>query len=261
VRLEIIRNRAVSAEAPDRFRLLFVHGAACGAWVWANLLDWFTDRGIAAAALSLRGHGGSDGAGDLQRFGIRDYVDDLAGVIGAMPEPPVVVGHSMGGLVVQKLVETQAVPAAMLLASSPVGGMLRDSLRMQRHWPGLFLRAFLRHSLLTIYSTEASARWLLYTAETNAELILETQRSMQEESLRAVFDMLGLVRPKPKPGRLPMLVLAGAGDNMVSVASNERTARAWGAELAIIPRCGHMLPTDPAWPKVAEAMHAWLKRL
>ena len=100
-RLEVLSRRPSAARnAPP---ILFVHGARHAAWCWDEyFLDYFAANGYAAHAVSLRGHGGSEGQSGLWRHRIRDYVDDVAAVAAALPAAPIVVGHSMGGFVVQK---------------------------------------------------------------------------------------------------------------------------------------------------------------
>ena len=123
MRLEVITRKPAGAARPTP--LLFVHGAFSGAWLWdEHYLRWFAERGWEAHALSLRGHGGSEGA-DLVRFArLRDYVADVEQVLAEMPTPPVLIGHSLGGMIVQKLLHRHAVPAAVLMASAPPHGTL-----------------------------------------------------------------------------------------------------------------------------------------
>ncbi|MCB0946221.1 MAG: alpha/beta fold hydrolase, partial [Mycobacterium sp.] len=93
---------------PGEPPLLFVHGAWHGAWCWdEHFLDFFADNGYRALALSLRGHGNSATDKKLGRLSIADYVDDVRTVAETLPTPPEVIGHSLGGLVVQKYLENQ----------------------------------------------------------------------------------------------------------------------------------------------------------
>lgn len=83
-----------------RVPLLFVHGAHVGAWCWEeHFLPWFASRGFPAYAVSLRGHGASGGRERLNRFGLADYACDLAATVAAIGRAPVLIGHSMGGMV------------------------------------------------------------------------------------------------------------------------------------------------------------------
>ncbi len=68
-----------------------------GAWIWEHFLGFFAARGYPAYAVSLRGHGGSEG--DLAVASFEDYVDDVETAAKAIGSEPVLVGHSMGGLV------------------------------------------------------------------------------------------------------------------------------------------------------------------
>lgn len=100
--LEILSREAQGGSA--RPPLLFVHGAYVGAWCWEeHFLDWFATRGRTAHAVSLRGHGGSSGRRELNEFGLADYAEDVARAAASLPRPPVLVGHSMGAMVVQKV--------------------------------------------------------------------------------------------------------------------------------------------------------------
>ena len=135
--LEVIDKAACreSGKAP----LLFVHGAWHGSWCWDEyFLDFFADKGYRSLAVSLRGHGKSPAPKPMQFCSMADYVDDVDSVARSLPRRPVLVGHSMGGFVVQKYLESHDAPAAVLLASAPVNGIA-----------GFLLRRFRRHPWLT----------------------------------------------------------------------------------------------------------------
>ena len=102
--LEVIERKSTLPTAHPP--LLFVHGSAHGAWCWAeHYLDYFAEHGFDAYALSLRGHGASGGRERLRWASVADYVDDVAEVAATLPSAPVVIGHSLGGMVVQKYLE------------------------------------------------------------------------------------------------------------------------------------------------------------
>ena len=89
----------------------------CATWVWVrHFLPFFADRGYEAHALSLRGHGASEGHELLKFWRLWDYVADVEQVASALPRPPVLIGHSMSGMVVQKVLHRRPGPAAVLLA-------------------------------------------------------------------------------------------------------------------------------------------------
>ena len=98
MRLEIDTAPALGER---RGTFVLLHGAWCWNWYYKPFfVPYFAAQGFDVVAFSLRGHGGSEGRERLNAFSIDDYVEDLRGVV-ATVERPVVVGHSMGGFVLQ----------------------------------------------------------------------------------------------------------------------------------------------------------------
>ncbi len=132
--LELLTHQPQSNPHPTP--ILFIHGAWHGAWCWAeHFLPYFAERGYTAHALSLRGHGASAGRERLRWSSIADYASDVAQVASQLPKPPILIGHSMGGLIVQKYLEKHPATAAVLLASVPAGGIIKTVLRIAARHP------------------------------------------------------------------------------------------------------------------------------
>src|ERR1700758_936721 len=126
--LEVI-DKGSSSE-PHRLPLLFVHGGEHAAWCWdEHFLDFFAAKGYRAIAVSLRGHGASANPKSPRACSIRDYVQDVCSVADHLPVAPVMIGHSLGGFVVQKYLESRTAPAAVLIASTPPQGAAAALLR------------------------------------------------------------------------------------------------------------------------------------
>ena len=103
--LEVIDKGHSSAAHP--VPLLFVHGGWHGAWCWDDqFLGFFAENGFRAVAVSLRTHGKSVTSQRLRTCSIADYVDDAKAAADQLDGQPVIVGHSMGGFVVQKFLES-----------------------------------------------------------------------------------------------------------------------------------------------------------
>lgn len=237
--------------------LLFVHGAWHGAWCWTyGFLDYFAAHSYAAYAVSLRGHGGSPGR--LRWARVHQYVADVAEAAAQLPAPPVIIGHSMGGLVAQKYLEAHTAPAGVLLASVPPAGALRTALRFARRRPREFLLANLKLSLYPLVASEALCREALFSAATPPEATREYCRRIQDESYFAFLDMLVFALPRPGRVRAPMLVLGGANDRIFSPDEVTATARAYGTTPVIFPGLAHDLMLEPGWEAVAERMRQWL---
>ena len=115
VELEVVSREPVRTH-PGRPPLLFVHGLAGAAWIWQETwLDRAAEAGWSAHAVSLRGHGGSAGREHRWRITLDDYARDVQQVASGLPEPPVLVAHSLGAVVAGRLIARQPVPAVVLL--------------------------------------------------------------------------------------------------------------------------------------------------
>ena len=90
------------ARKTNRPPLLFVHGAFAGGWMWTEtFMPFLAKAGCPCYALSLRGHGGSDGREHIDWHSINDYVDDVAAIVDWLGEAPAVVRRSVGGFIVE----------------------------------------------------------------------------------------------------------------------------------------------------------------
>ena len=243
--------------------ILFLHGAWCAAWCWdEHFLPHFAACGYVAHALSLRGHGESDGRERLRWTSIAEYVADVEQVVRQLGGAPVLVGHSMGGFVLQRYLERHNVPAAVLLASAPHRGLSwRLVLGVARRHPRCLLRVLTTLSTYPLVSTPELAKELLFSADSARVQVAAYQERLQEESLRAFLEML--VGPRPKPGRVrtPVLVLAAGDDRVVSPAETHGLALAYRADIAVVPDSAHAVMLDPAWQDAADTILAWLERL
>ena len=116
----LLQRRAWLPPVP-RSALLVVHGYAEHSGRYDELGAWFAARGLAVHAYDQRGHGRSEGARcHVDRFG--EYLDDLDRVLERVREehaglPVVLVGHSMGGLVVASFLADRRPPVAAAVTS------------------------------------------------------------------------------------------------------------------------------------------------
>jgi pimeloyl-ACP methyl ester carboxylesterase len=255
--LEVISRQPTSPShsAP----LLFVHGAWHGAWCWAeHFLNYFAARGYAAHALSLRGHGASPGRDHLRWTSIADYVADVAQVASQLPTLPVVIGHSMGGLAVQKYLETHVARAAVLLASVPPAGALATTLRIARRHPVAFAKANMLLSLYPLVSTPQLVRESFFSPSMPEGELRRYFAQIQDEAYRAFLDMLAFNLPKPKRVNTPVLVIGAANDTVFLSYEVEATANAYKTQAVIFPNMAHDLMLDTGWQSVADRIIVWL---
>lgn len=258
MKLEIITRHPAAEKYSTP--LLFVHGAWHGAWCWdVHFLDFFAAQGFTAQAVSLRGHGRSDGRSKLRWTRIGDYVEDVADAAGQLPSPPIVIGHSMGGLVVQKYLENHSAPAAVLLASVPPAGVLATTLRLARRHPLIFAMINLKLSLYPLVATPALARENFFSASMADAAVQKYWEQLQDESFLGFLDILALNLPRPKKIVAPMLVLGAENDTVFRPEEIRATARAYNTEAEIFDGMAHDMMLEAAWQLVAEKIMAWLK--
>lgn len=258
MKLEIISREPVVQKWPAP--LLFIHGSCHAAWCWNEyFLPYFAENGFSAHALSLRGHGASDGAEKLKWASISDYVADAFQTAQGFAEPPVVIGHSLGGLVVQKYLEKHPAPAGILLASSPSEGMLWSGMKVHMKNPWLFTKVFFRQDFSLLYNTPAGAGKFLFSADADKERVALYSSRLGKESFRGAMEMTYNL-PKPQKIKTPLLVLGAENDAIVPPEKVEKTAKAYNADHKIFPDMAHDMMLERGWQKVADFMIDWLER-
>ncbi len=229
--------------------ILFVHGAGHAAWCWReHFTGWFEARGYTVAAPDLPHHG------DLDRRGIlfsplRAYVDAIAKAAAGLDRPLTIVGHSLGGFVVQKYLEHAEANLAVLIASIPPTGAFAFGRRVATRHPVMFLKA-----MVTGKGTDAPERTreLFFTPDTPADVVDNCHRRLQPESLRALMDMMTGLRPERVT--TPVVVIGAEGDKFVAPPRDIiATARAYHTTPRMVPG-GHDMMLDTAWEQVATAI-------
>lgn len=256
--LEVIA-RTPSKGAPHPTPLLFVHGAYTGAWCWdEHFLAYFSARGYGTYALSLSGHGASRRGGHLDGFSLQDYVADVAEVIAKLPAPPVLIGHSMGGMVIQKYLERATAPAVALLCSVPPQGLMGSALGLMLAKPNLLVA--LNRIMGGGHPDLDHLREALFHQPIDRATLLRYYRKCQPESHRALWDMTLFQLPHPGAmQRPPMLVLGAAHDHLIPPSQVVMTATTFATEAHIFPDMGHAVMLEQDWQVAAEHIAQWLE--
>ncbi len=240
--------------------LLFIHGVFTCARIWEPFfLPFFADHGYPSYAVSLRGHGDSAGGGQLWMTRLRDYVRDVAQVTEQIGRSAVLVGTSMGGVLVQHYMRYNEIPAAILMASGPPHGMFPSVMRMLATNPLLVRDMTLMTAFGPSVATVETARRALFRRDTPAEYISRYLPYAQPESALAMSDLMAFDLPPSSPDSdIPVLVLGAERDAFVSSDAVRETARTFGVEAEIFPRMTHAMMLDEDWEMVATRILTWL---
>lgn len=253
--LEIkIKKANKKSESPP---LLFIHGAWHGAWCWENFLNYFPQKGFDCFAPSLCGHGKSGNNKSLKITRIDDYVENVFNVVNSIyneyGKKPVIIGHSMGGLITQKYLETDHdIPKAILLAPVPRHGVWQSTLRMAGRLPIPFLKANLTWSLWPLVGTKKRMQNAFFSENIPDNKLNKYFLLMQDESFLGFLDMLIFRLPSPKKVKTPMIVLGAKNDTIFSVKEIQSTAKAYGTEAFIFKNMAHDMMLEENWKAVAD---------
>ncbi|HTE43910.1 MAG TPA: alpha/beta fold hydrolase [Gemmatimonadaceae bacterium] len=240
---------------PTRPPVLFVHGYFADATIFEAWLDFFAARGVPSYAVNLRGRAGSRPGIDLGRASIEDFADD-ASVVAKTLDKPAVVGHSMGGLIAQKLAERGDVSAAVLVTPAPPRGISvlspKVAIKQLRYLPRILTsrvvvpdREDLRSLILNHVPAELQDAIL-------DRLIPDSGRAGRDMSVTGVPVDAARVR-------CPVLAITTDDDHFIPGRIVERIARRYSATLHILKTRGHMLLLEPGWGQIADLIDHWIR--
>ena len=250
VQLELLASGPAGGIRP-RFALLFVHGLGHDATCWRNWMDTASEEGYAAYAVSLRGHGGSGGI--LPSARLKDYVEDVLRAVQTVDaDELVLVGHSLGGLVVQRVLALQPakVSAGVLVGSITSGPAFGTVISVLRSHPWQAMR-FLAGRSLRLPPDMLFERM-------GREVAAEISRSLCGESPWVQYQLLFHLPSKVK-SEYPLLSVYSKHDRMVPVRSARATARHYGADVRELAGIGHDMMLDGGWEKPWRVISDWLK--
>jgi len=198
----------------------------------------------------------------LASLGIGDLVEHYARIVAALPAAPILIGHSLGGLVMQMLLDRGLGVAGVGLGALPPRGAL----------PGLSMKGALFISLLAVagcrriptLSLRRFARRMAQTqpaaeqAEIYRCLLVPTAGRIVFEAALGIGNSVNFANP----ARAPLLLVGGEEDRIVEPSTLRSLYRAHlrspaETALRLLPRRSHWLLTEPGWEALADFCLAW----
>jgi pimeloyl-ACP methyl ester carboxylesterase len=239
----------------NRPLVLMMHGAFSTHEVFRPWVRSFAEHGYRAVSVARRGRLGI-GPANAEGLQFADYLEDSRLVIEALGEKPVLVGHSLGGLLAQKLAEEDRCAAAVLVAPAPPRSLV----------PALDALTPLAPLLPAIILGRPVARPETCERIALNRVMCPTERQRIRKGLvhesGAVFRemMLGRVRVDASKVRCPVRVIAARDDLVIPPRLAQLTAEQYGAELVIYENNGHWLVEEPGADEIASGVIEWLER-
>lgn len=253
------------AADPQATPVLFVHGIFSGAWIWAEyFLDWFAEQGFHAYALSFRGHGNSSTPDPFGQYQLREYVQDLSDAISTIQhthgQQPLLVGHSMGGMVVQSYLARHTGRGAVLLASIPPQGLLPVSFSSFVSNP-LQTLAMGKNYLLPQTASPEEFSHFMFAHPIPRERLLKWMQQMVHESLPLLWDISWQDLPNTAAvARTPLAVMGARHDHLIPREMVYLTATTYGVKPAWV-HSGHGMMLDGNWQEAAQQLATLLQQL
>jgi len=250
--------------------IIMIHGMQGGAWYWVNYKKYFEAKGYKCIVPTLRYHDINPKSAPPKELGttsILDYAADLEKLIKETDGKPILMGHSMGGLIAQILGSRDLAQALVLLTpASPRGIIALTPSVIKSFWSVLFRWAFWKTPVRQTFKEAVYSALHL--------LPLEQQKQIYErfvyESGRAAFEIgFWLLDGKKatqvdeKKVTCPILVIAGADDRITPAAVVRKVHEKYGdlSTFRELSCHAHWVVGEPGWEDVAELIHDWLKRL
>ncbi|MGN2436569.1 alpha/beta hydrolase [Pseudomonas syringae] len=246
IRVERYAQPALHHSTP----LILVHGGGQASWCWEDFAPVLLHHGFEVHALNWRGRNGSAALEPAQflKASIADVVMDIAAVAGQFNEPPILVGHSMGGLACQLYAQDFPVKALLLLTpvvpSQVKAPMIELPIDESKPWGPLQL---------------SMSRELFFQGLDDAQCAYFYPKLVPESPVRAFEATRWTLPIKIERILMPTLIISGALDTLTPASTGQRLAELYGAEYRLELDLGHNVLMGKRGQEVAQSVVPWLR--
>ena len=259
----------------NRNPVVFIHGLWLHAASWGPWIDVFRDAGYEPSAPGWPGTPDSVEAArtspeSIAGKGIDDVVDHYTDIIGDLPAKPIVIGHSFGGLIAQRLLSNGSAAAAVAIDPAPIRGVVYLPPSAVRVASIALRNPANRNRAISL--TAEQFRYGFANAVSADEAATLYERWAIPSPGRPLFEAAAANFQRHSPAKVdtrkadrgPLLVTAGGRDHTVPPAISRATVRLYGKSHAVtdlrqFPDRGHSLTIDSGWREVADTSLSWIK--
>lgn len=245
--------------------IVMVHGVNCGGWCFEPFRAVFEARGYACHTPDLIGHG-ADKTNAIERLagvGIADYRAQMREFIEALPEKPILLGHSMGAVIAQQIAAEGLAEKLVLASPAPHAGILpstdpekqlgQDLMSLGAFWTRAFDPNFEIACNISLNRLPPERQRRVFEAfgPESGKALFELFFWMFDEAAATAVDA-GAVR-------CPVLTLSGTDDRVVPLATAKATADAYpGSPFWALDDHAHMLVVEKGADQIAGRIADWL---
>jgi len=249
--------------------IVMIHGMWGTGSYWENFKGFFEGKGYRCVVPTLRFHDMDPNGVPDPRLGttsLLDYAEDLEKLIRELDGIPILMGHSMGGLLAQILGSRGLAKALILLTpASPRGIIALKASVIKSFWSGLTTWGFWRkpfrqtfdEAVYSMLNQMPSESWKsIYD-----QFVYESGRAAFEIGFW-LFDSKGAARVDESGVTCPVLVIAGEKDRIVPVSVTRKVAEKYKAVSTYKEFSGHAhwVIGEPGWEQIAEYIEQWLRQ-
>jgi len=248
--------------------LFMIHGMFTDVWCWKNFRDFFTERGFKCITPTLCFHDADPSASPPPQLGtlsLVDYADDLEREIKNTGDVPIIIGHSMGGLLAQILGSRGLAKALILLnPAAPRGILALKPSVIRGFWSGMTTWGFWRKPIRPTFREAAYSMLNLLSFEEQTEIyskfVHESGRAASEIGFW-IFDSKKASEIDAVKITCPVLVVGSSHDRITPVSLVRKVAEKYAhlADYKEFPNHAHWILGEPGWENCAEYCLDWLK--
>lgn len=258
------------SRAAGRPAILMVHGAFSAGWAFGKFQQFFEALGYECIAPDLRHHDVAPRHPPDPALGgtsLLDYLADLQEIIAGLDEEPILMGHSMGGLLCQMLAARGHGAGLVLLAPSPPAGILPSSPLEILSAAGVFASGIgWGQTVMPDYHVASQHSLDHLPARERREifdrLVPESGYAMHE-MMCWILDPRQAARVDPRKVKCPVVAISGAMDPINPPATVRQIAKRYGRHAAYhdFRGCSHWLIEGPRWREIAQYCADWLEHI